>query len=122
MVLSSSKCAHTAVVFSDSPPFKVSDVYVQKYVPGVRGMKPYLELGFNISSLNKGVTLDSVFCAVGKPLQIDKAGFRKVRLGNSSEINNGELPKKAFFYYSHKKHNYYYVVNNIIQKKPIILP
>jgi len=122
LILMSSKCAHTDVAFKESlPTFRVFNAYTQKQVPGEQGKKAYVELGFEVIDLADGVTLDSLFCIVGKSIKIKTEGVNRFKLTEEDKLVDA-LYRKVIIYYSQKGSQFRYVLNEIEKKETIYLP
>ena len=122
LVLLSSKCSRMDVVFQNSlPTFKIFNVYTQKQIPGEQNKKPYVELGFEVEGLTDGITLDSLFCTVGKSIKIKTDGVNRFKLTEEDKLVD-VLYNKAIIYYSQKGSEFRYVLDEIEKKETIYLP
>lgn len=122
LILMSSKCAQTKVVLQDSPEFKISNAYTQKMVPGEQNQKPYIEFGFEVKGITNGIALDSVFCEVGKLLEIKSDGQKRLKLLVEDQLIDKVKYDEAIFYYTQDGSKYSYVLNNIKTKETMFLP
>ena len=122
LILMSSKCSNTKVIFQDSPEFKVSNVYTQKLVPGEQNKKPYIEFGFEITEITNKIVLDSVFCGVGKSIKIKTDGKKRLNLFTEDEPIDNLKYSKALFYYSKNGSKYFYKIDNIKTRETMFLP
>ena len=122
LILMSSKCAQTKVILQNSPEFKIFNAYTQRQVPGERNQKPYIEFGFEVKGITKDITLDSVFCEVGKSINIKLDGKNRLKLLVGDQLVDKLKYAKAIFYYTQKGSKYSYVLNDIKSKETIFLP
>ncbi len=122
LILMSSKCAQTKVMLQDSPEFKIINAYTQKLVPGEQNQKPYIEFGFEVTGITNRVTVDSVFCEVGKSIAIATDGKKRLKLLVEAQLIDKLKYDKAVFYYTQEGSKYYYVLENIKSKEEVFLP
>lgn len=122
LILMSSKCTQTKAIFQESPEFRILNAYSQKLVPGEKNQKPYIEFGFELEGITNKISLDSVFCQVGKSLKITTDGKKRLKLMVNIETIDVVKFDKAIFYYTQEDSKYYYVLNNIKIKEEMLLP
>ena len=122
VVLMSSKCAQTKMILQESPEFRIINAYTQKQVPGEQSQKPYVEFGFELKGMTNKITLDSVFCEVGQPVDIKTDGKSILNLKIDSKLIDALKYSTATFYYTKEESKYYYVLNDIKTKEAIFLP
>jgi hypothetical protein len=122
LILMSSKCSQTKVLLQDAPDFKVFNAYTQKQIPGEQTQKTYVEFGFEVKGITDKITLDSVFCEVGKAVEIKTDGKNRLKLLVENQLITTGKFNKVIFYYSQHGSKYYYVFTNIKIKEDIYLP
>ena len=122
LILMSSKCVQTKVIIQDSPVIIITNAYTQKMVSGEQNQKAFIEFGFEIKRLKNNLTLDSVFCEVGKSIGTKSDGKNRLKLIVESQLIDKLEYNEAIFYYSQKDLKYQLVLNNIIKKETLFLP
>ncbi len=122
LILMSSKCAQTKVIIQDSPVIIITNAYTQKMVPGEQNKNPFIEFGFEVKGLKNILTLDSVFCEVGKSIGIKSDGKNRLKLIVEPQLIEVLKYSEAIFYYSQKDSKYQLLVNDIIKKETLFLP
>ena len=124
LVLFSSSCSNKLIKLQENPPFKISNAYTQKMVPGQQHAKPTMEVGFEIENLPEGITLDSLYYKKKVAVKINTRGIQRTAfLGSSNQMKNKELDaNKVVLFYSKGKRKYYCILSDIIKKEDLFLP
>ncbi len=109
-------------VVEDIPKFKIINAYTQKIIPGQQNQNPYIELGFEVVELENKITIDSVFCEIGKSININRSGKSKVKLQIESRLMDNFKFENAVFYYTKEGNSSFYELNEIETKNEVHLP
>jgi hypothetical protein len=121
-ILMSSKCAQTKVILEDSPEIKVVNAYTQKMVPGEKSKKPYIEFGFEVKGVTNNVIIDSIFCEVGKAINIKTDGKNRIKLLVEGSLIDELKYSSAIFYYSNQGSKYEFELTKIKKEETLFLP